>query len=61
MKNISGKNHERVLRAICVFDISHKILVEKIENMTHAYVNITLLKTLTRNLVSKLVREKSII
>ena len=34
---------------------STKTPVGKIENMTYAYVNITSLKTLTRNLVNKLV------
>ena len=44
--------------AICVFDISHKNSDGKIENMTHVYVNITSLKTLTRNLVSKTCERK---
>jgi hypothetical protein len=35
-----------------------KTPVGKIENMTHAYVNITSLKTLTRNLVSKTCERK---
>jgi hypothetical protein len=35
-----------------------KTRVGKIENMTHAYVNITSLKTLTRNLVSKTCERK---
>ena len=35
-----------------------KILMGKIENMTHAYVNITSLKTLTRNLMSKTCERK---
>ena len=35
-----------------------KTTVEKIENMTHAYVNITSLKTLTRNLMSKTCERK---
>jgi hypothetical protein len=30
----------------------------KIENITHAYVNITLLKALTRNLMSKICERK---
>jgi len=46
------------VRAICVFDIFQKTPVKKIENMTHAYVNITSLKTLTRNLVSKTCERK---
>ena len=35
-----------------------KTPMEKIENMTHAYINITSLKTLTRNLVSKTYERK---
>jgi hypothetical protein len=35
-----------------------KTLVGKIENTTHAYVNITSLKSLTRNLVSKTCERK---
>jgi hypothetical protein len=35
-----------------------KTPMEKIENMTHAYVNITSLKALTRNLVSKTCKRK---
>ena len=35
-----------------------KTPMEKIGNMTHAYVNITSLKTLTRNLVSKTYERK---
>ena len=35
-----------------------KTPVGKIENMTHAYVNITSLKTLTRNLLSKTCERK---
>ena len=35
-----------------------KTPVGKIENMTHAYVNITSLKTLTKNLVSKTCKRK---
>ena len=35
-----------------------KTLVGKIENMTHAYVNITSLKTFIRNLVSKTYQRK---
>ena len=35
-----------------------KIPVGKIENMTYAYVNITSLKTLTRNLISKTCERK---
>jgi len=46
------------VRAICVFDISHKNPGGKIGNMTHAYVNITSLKTLTRNLISKTCERK---
>jgi hypothetical protein len=37
---------------------STKTPVGKIENMTHAYVNITSLKTLIRNLVSKTYQRK---
>ena len=44
--------------AICVFNISHKNPMGKIGNMTHAYINITSLKTLTRNLVSKTCERK---
>jgi hypothetical protein len=42
-----------------MFDIFHKNpRWGKLENMTHAYVNITSLKTLTRNLVSKTCERK---
>jgi hypothetical protein len=37
---------------------STKIPMGKIRNMTHAYVNITSLKTLTRNLVVKTCERK---
>ena len=52
------KTMDRVVRAKRVFDISCKNQMGKIENMTLTYVNITLLKTLIRNLVSKTCERK---
>ena len=59
MKNLFMEKPWMSCEAICVFDISQKkTLIGKIENMTHAYVNITSLKTLTRNFVSKTYERK---
>jgi hypothetical protein len=43
---------------MCLWYFPQKTPMGKIENMTHAYVNITSLKTLTRNLVSKTCERK---
>ena len=46
------------MRAICIFDISHKNLDMEIENRTHIYFNINSSETLTRNIMSKTCERK---
>ena len=58
MKNLFGEKPWMSYETICVFDIFHKNPGGEIGNMTHACVNITSLKTLTKNLVSKTCERK---
>ena len=62
VKPFPGKTMNKLWGQYVSLIFPTKILMEKIENMTHAYVNITSLKTLTKKtLWIKLVKENSII
>ena len=52
-KPVQGKTMNELRGQYVSLIFPTKTLMEKIENMTHAYINITSLKTLTRNLMSK--------
>jgi hypothetical protein len=57
-KPLQGKTTDELRGQYVSLIFSTKTPVEKIENMAHAYVNITSLKILTRNLVSKTYERK---
>ena len=57
-KPFQGKTMDELRGQYVSLIFPTKTLMGKIENMTHAYVNITSLKTLTRNLVSKTCERK---
>ena len=57
-KPFQGKTMDELWGQYVSLIFPTKTPMGKIENMTHAYVNITSLKTLTRNLMSKTCERK---